>query len=76
MSVEHAMSCSFGNFPSIQHNELQDITAAFFSEVCHGPENFWGQDKRLAYFDIKNLTPLLPPVPLSQWLTTISLDKM
>jgi len=29
------MSCPFGGFPSIRHNELRDITAAFLSEVCH-----------------------------------------
>ena len=29
MSVEHAPSCPFGGFPSIRHNELCDITAAF-----------------------------------------------
>ena len=29
MSVEHALSCPFGGFPSIQHNELHDITAVF-----------------------------------------------
>ena len=25
----------FGDFPSIRHNELCDITVAFLSEVCH-----------------------------------------
>ena len=35
MTVEHASSWSFGGFPSIRHNELQDITAALLSEVCH-----------------------------------------
>ena len=35
MSVEHALSCPFGGFPSIRHNELHDITAALLSEVCH-----------------------------------------
>ena len=35
MSVEHALSCPFGDFPSIQHNELCDINAALLSEVCH-----------------------------------------
>ena len=25
MSVEHALSCPFGGFPSIRHNELRDI---------------------------------------------------
>ena len=35
MSVEHALSCPFGGFPSIRHNELCDITAVLLSEVCH-----------------------------------------
>ena len=35
MSVEHALSCPFGGFPSIRHNELRDITAALLSEICH-----------------------------------------
>ena len=34
-SVEHALSCSHGGFPSIRHNELRDITAELLSEVCH-----------------------------------------
>ena len=29
-SVEHALSCSHGGFPSIRHNELRDMSA-----VCH-----------------------------------------
>jgi hypothetical protein len=33
--VEHALSCSYGGFPSIRHNELRDITAELMSEVCH-----------------------------------------
>ena len=35
MSIEHALSCPFGGFPSICHNELRDITAALLSGVCH-----------------------------------------
>ena len=34
-SVEHALSCPHGGFPSIRHNELRDITAELLSEVCH-----------------------------------------
>ena len=34
-TVEHALSCPHGGFPSIRHNELRDITAEFLSEVCH-----------------------------------------
>ena len=35
MSVEHAFSCPSGGFPSIRHNELHDIAAAFLSDICH-----------------------------------------
>lgn len=34
-TVEHALICSRGGFPSIRHNELRDITAGFLSEICH-----------------------------------------
>ena len=33
-SVEPALSCPHGGFPSIRHNELCDITAELLSEVC------------------------------------------
>ena len=35
-SVDHAFSCSHGGFPSVRHNEVQDITADLLTEVCHG----------------------------------------
>ena len=34
-SVEHALSCPHGGFPSSRHNELRDITAELMTEVCH-----------------------------------------
>ena len=34
-SVEHALSCPRGGFPSIRHNELRDITADLMGGVCH-----------------------------------------
>ena len=34
-SVDHALSCPKGGFPSIRHNEVRDITAELLSEVCH-----------------------------------------
>ena len=34
-SVEHALSCARGGFPSIRHNEIRDLTAALLTEVCH-----------------------------------------
>ena len=35
-TIEHALNCPRGGFPSIRHNEIQDITADLLSEVCHG----------------------------------------
>ena len=35
-SVEHALSCPTGGFPSIRHNEVRDLTVQLLSEVCHG----------------------------------------
>ena len=88
-SVEHALSCSYGGFPSIRHNELRDITTELMSEVCHNvgtepslqpitdehlihrtankedgarldvaAENFWGNDRQRAFFDIRVFNPL------------------
>ena len=34
-TIEHALSCTRGGFPSIRHNELRDITAGLLTEVCH-----------------------------------------
>ena len=34
-SVEHALSCAKGGFPSIQHNEIRNLTATLLTEVCH-----------------------------------------
>ena len=34
-SVEHALSCPKGGFPSIRHNEIRDLTANLMSEVCN-----------------------------------------
>ena len=34
-TVEHAMNCPSGGIPSIRHNEVQDLTSAFLSEVCY-----------------------------------------
>ena len=34
-TVEHALSCPQGGFPSIRHNEIRDITADLLSKVCH-----------------------------------------
>ena len=34
-SVDHALSCPKGGFPSIRHNEIRDIVANLLSEVCN-----------------------------------------
>ena len=34
-SVEHALSCAKGGFPSIRHNEIRNLTATLLTEVCH-----------------------------------------
>ena len=34
-SVEHALSCSKGGFPSIRHNEVRDTIGSWMSEVCN-----------------------------------------
>ena len=36
-SVEHALSCPKGGFPSIRHNEIRDYTAYVLSEVSVEP---------------------------------------
>ena len=33
-SVEHALSCPKGGFPSIRHNEVRDTVGGWLSEVC------------------------------------------
>ena len=34
-SVDHAMVCHMGGFPTIRHNEIRDITGSLLTEVCH-----------------------------------------
>ena len=34
-TVNHAMVCHMGGFPTIQHNEVRDMTASLLTEVCH-----------------------------------------
>ena len=33
-TIDHALSCPKGAFPTYRHNELRDITGSFLSEVC------------------------------------------
>ena len=35
MTVEHALSCAKGGFPTIRHNEIRDLTANLLTEVCN-----------------------------------------
>ena len=34
-TIEHALSCPRGGFPSIRHKEIRNITADLLNEVCH-----------------------------------------
>ena len=34
-SVQHALSCPTGGFPTLCHNEVRDLTANLMAEVCH-----------------------------------------
>ena len=36
ISVNHAFSCPHSAFPIIRHNDVCDLTAKLFSEICHG----------------------------------------
>ena len=36
LHVQRALSCPRGGFPSIRHKSLQDLTASFLKETCHG----------------------------------------
>ena len=33
-STDHAMTCSHGGLTITRHNDIYDITASWFSEVC------------------------------------------
>jgi len=37
-SVEHSFSCPKGDFPSIRHNEIRDLTASLLTEICNEVE--------------------------------------
>ena len=34
-SIQHALSCPKGGFPTLRHNEVRDFMATLLSEVCH-----------------------------------------
>ena len=33
-TVDHALSCPSGGYPTIRHNEIRDLTAKLMTEVC------------------------------------------
>ena len=35
-SMEHALSYTKGEFPSIRHSEICNLTTTLLTEVCHG----------------------------------------
>ena len=35
ITIDHALSCHKGGFPTTRHNEIRDFTADLLSEVCH-----------------------------------------
>ena len=39
-SVEHALSCPKGGFPTLRYNEVRDITAQLLTEVCSENQNY------------------------------------
>ena len=34
LSVDHALNCNTGGFPSLRHNDIRDITANLLTEIC------------------------------------------
>ena len=34
-TIDHALSCPRGAFPTIRHNEIQNLTGTLLTEVCH-----------------------------------------
>ena len=34
-TISHALSCPYGAFPIIRHNDVRELTAKLMSEVCH-----------------------------------------
>jgi len=44
-TVDHAMNCSSGGFPTTRNNKLRDFTATVLSEVCYDVaiEPVWGE---------------------------------
>ena len=34
-TIDHALSCPHGAFPTIRHNEIRNLTGTLLTEVCH-----------------------------------------
>ena len=52
--IRHSMSCKKGNFETIRHNDLRDLTAKILLEVCY---DIWYRD--ITIFGIEpKLVPL------------------
>ena len=69
-TIDHALCCPKGAFPTYRHNELRDLTGSFLSEVCIDvqiePElqplegrarGFWGTRHQDTFFDVKVFNP-------------------
>ena len=66
-NICHALSCPHGAFPTICHNDFQDLTARLMSEVCHDVQlephlharvniraaGFWGCRHHRSFFDVR-----------------------
>ncbi len=35
MTLEHALSCAKGGFPTLRHNEIRDLTANLLTKACN-----------------------------------------
>ena len=60
-TVEHALSCLYGGFPMIRHNEVRDITVHLMSDaVCH--KLCWTWTNLTAHYQ-REVTPQYSLVP-------------
>ena len=37
-TIDHALACSTGRYPTIRRNEVRDLLASLLSDVCHDIE--------------------------------------
>ena len=57
--MEHALSCPFGGYPIVRHNEIRNLTANLLSEVCHNV----------------TIEPTLPEKPSNLPLPSLTLEQ-